>query len=69
MSRVGGKEDRVHRVWRLPLVGLVFLLAACRIRLRPLLMTSSTFILGQLADSVTRTAMALVVVYKALGGG
>ena len=30
MRRVCGKEDRVHRVWQLPLIGLVFLLAACQ---------------------------------------
>ena len=28
--RVCGKEDRMNRVWQLPLIGLVFLLTACQ---------------------------------------
>ena len=30
MRRVCGKEDRMNRVWQLPLIGLVFLLTACQ---------------------------------------
>src|SRR5215472_6875958 len=30
MSRACGEEDRVNRVWQLPLIGLVFLLTACQ---------------------------------------